>query len=171
MMADFADAARIRARAWLLDAVIAVDSHPHLVNTNSGEISYECVRNIFNSRKTLIEHTWKGLDFISFSIPKNMKNLHPRNAVPMVAILHGTHDISQNTVQAIFYSVKGFSAAWAPLHFGPGEKYRTLEDHAMYKTFLGLSSVSDPTKDHRVDYKGNSGTRQATNKKIMLQGD
>ena len=44
MMTDFADAAGICARAWLLDAVIAVDSHPHLVNTNSGEISHEYVR-------------------------------------------------------------------------------------------------------------------------------
>ena len=103
-----ADAARICARAWLLDTVIAVDSHPHLVNTNSGEISHACVRNIFESRKTLIEYTWKGVDFISFSIPRNMENLRPRNAVPMVAIIHGTRDISQHTVQSMFCRVEGF---------------------------------------------------------------
>ena len=38
----------------------------------------------------------------------------------------------------------------------------------MYKSFLGLSSAWDPRKDLRVDYRGNSGTRQATTHKTML---
>ena len=32
--------ARIRARAWMLDAVLDVNSHPHLVNAKSDEISH-----------------------------------------------------------------------------------------------------------------------------------
>jgi hypothetical protein len=39
----------IRARAWMLDAVLDVDSHPHLINANNHEteISHEYVKRIF----------------------------------------------------------------------------------------------------------------------------
>ena len=34
----------IRARAWMLDAVLDVHSHPQLVNTDCDEISHEYVK-------------------------------------------------------------------------------------------------------------------------------
>jgi hypothetical protein len=37
MTASFAADVRIRARAWMLDAVLDVNSHPHLVNADNYE--------------------------------------------------------------------------------------------------------------------------------------
>ncbi len=49
MTASFAAYVAIRACAWMLDAVLDVDAHPHLVNANSDEteISHEYVKKIF----------------------------------------------------------------------------------------------------------------------------
>ena len=86
------------------------------------------------------------------------------NAVPVMALLHVTHEISLHTVHALFGRIEGLCTTCTPLHFGPGTMYKALEDHAMYKTFLDTSSTSqaDPMRSIRVDYKGNSGMRQAT---------
>ena len=92
----------IRARAWMLDAVLDVHSHPQLVNTNRDEISHEYVRKMFESCESYLAYTIKGLNLISFSMPKHQSTLMSKAVVPVVAILHGTHEISLHTVQAMF---------------------------------------------------------------------
>jgi hypothetical protein len=164
LTASFADGKKIRARAWILDAVFDVHSHPHLVSANDDEtaISQAYVTSIFDSRASYIGRTMKGLDLFSFSLPANRSSLANKNAVPVVAILHGTHEISLQTVQALFGRMEGLWTSWTPLYFGPGTLYKALEDHAMYQTFLDTSSTFDPVKNLRVDYIGNSRIRQAT---------
>jgi hypothetical protein len=63
-------------------------------------------------------NTMKGLDLISFSMPKDCSSLHFIDAVPAVGILYGTHEISLQTVQQMFGQIDGFAAAWTPLYFG-----------------------------------------------------
>jgi hypothetical protein len=96
LTAGFADGKRIRARAWMLDAVFDVHSHPHLVSTNNDETatSQAYVTIIFDSHASYIGHNMKGLDLISFSLPANRSSLPNKNAVPVAAILLGTHEIS-----------------------------------------------------------------------------
>ena len=160
---------QVRARAWMLDAVFDLNLHPHLVNTNNGDIEHEYVRKVFHEcdlycSKTL--NTMRGLDLISFSAPKHSSSLLNKLAVPVVAILHGTHELSLNIVQAMFGRIQGFWSLWTPIDFGPGTLYKSLEDHAMFKAFLDSSSTSltDPVSLIRVDYKGNSANKQATKK-------
>ena len=56
MTASFTDGKRIRARAWMLDAVFDVHSHPRLVNTDHDEtaISQAYVTEIFDGRASYI---------------------------------------------------------------------------------------------------------------------
>jgi hypothetical protein len=164
LTASFADGKRIRARAWMLDAVFDVHSHPHLVSTNNDEtaISQAYVTTIFDSRASYIGHNMKGLDLISFSLSANRLSMPNKNAVPVAAILHGTHEISLQTVQVLFCRMEGLWTSWTPLYFGPGTLYKALEDHDMYQTFLDTNSTFDPVINLRVDYMGNSGIRQAT---------
>ncbi len=168
MTASFAADVRIRARAWILDAVLDVASHPHLVNET--EISHAYVENMFERCDLYIAYTMKGLDLISFSMPNHRSSLLNPNAVPVTAILHGTHEISLHTVQAMFGRFQGCLSAWTPIYFGPGTLYKALEDHAMYKTFLATSSTlhADPVSHIRPDFTRNSGTRlgQATLQKF-----
>ena len=87
-------------------------------------------------------NSMRGLDLISFSMPKHHSSLLNKNAVPVTAILHGTHEINLHTVQAMFGRIEGFRAVWTPIDYGPGTMYRAFEDHPMYKTFLETSSTS-----------------------------
>ena len=109
-------------------------------------------------------NTMRGLDLISFSIPKLRSSLLYTNSVPMTAILHGTHNISQQTVHEMFCRIQGFFIVSTPLHFGPGTLYKTFEEHPMYKTFIDVSSTiqPDPRTNIRVDCKGDSSGKQAT---------
>lgn len=86
-------------------------------------------------------NSMRGLDLISFSMPKHHSSLLNKNAVPVTAILHGTHEINLHTVQAMFGRIEGFRAVWTPIDYGPGTMYRAFEDHPMYKTFLETSST------------------------------
>ena len=134
----------IRARAWMLDAVLDIYSHPQLVNTNRDEISHEYVKSMFESCESYLAYTMKGLNLISFSMPKHQSTLMSKAVVPVAAILHGTHEISLHTVQAMFGRSEGLCTSWTPLYLGPGTQYRALEDHAMYKNFLQTSSTLIP---------------------------
>ena len=100
---------RIRARAWVLDAVFDVHSHPHLVSTNNNEtaISPAYVTKIFEGCEKFIASNMRGVDLISFSLPTDRSSLANKNAVPVVAIVHGTHEISLPTVQAMFGRSEG----------------------------------------------------------------
>ena len=88
MIAGFAADVRIHHRAWVLDAVFDVDSHPHLVNAVSKEteISHPYM-NFFESCDSYIAYTMKGFDLISFSMPRDRSSLLNKNDVPGLAIL------------------------------------------------------------------------------------
>jgi hypothetical protein len=94
-----------------------------------------------------------------------------KTAVPVVAILHGTHEISLHTVLAMFGRIKAFQSMWTPIYYGPGTVYKAFEDHVAYKTFLDSSStlLADPITQIRVDYKGDSGIKEATSNKLKEQ--
>jgi hypothetical protein len=64
----------------------------------------------------------RGFDLISFSMPKDRSSLRCKDVVPVRAILHGTHEISLHTVQAMFGRIDGFAADWKPITFGPGTR-------------------------------------------------
>ena len=96
----------------MLDSVRDVDSHPHLVRTtgNNDEtgISHAYMKILFENCDSYIARTMKGLDLISFSIPKHRLSLLKKNAVPVMAILHGTHEISLHIIQAMLGCIDGF---------------------------------------------------------------
>ena len=152
---------RIQARAWILDAIIDITLHPLLVNKNSDktEISQEYIRKFFESCNSWIAKTMKGLNLLSFSMPKDRSSLRCMNEVPVVGILHGSHAVSLQTVQAMFGRINGFATAWTPIYFGPGTPCKAFTDHVKYKTFLETSSTvhTDPIANIRVDIIGNSG--------------
>ena len=129
---------RIQARAWILDAIIDINLHPLLVNKNSDktEISQEYIRKFFESCNSWIAKTMKGLNLLSFSMPKDRSSLRCMNEVPVVGILHGSHAVSLQTVQAMFGRINGFATAWTPMYFGPGTPCKAFTDHVKYKTFL-----------------------------------
>ncbi len=66
--------------------------------------------------------------------PRGLSSLN-NNAVPVMAILHVTHEISLHTVQALFGCIEGFWSAWTPIFSGPSILYTALEDLAT-KHFL-----------------------------------
>ena len=74
----------------------------------------------------------------------------------MDSTFHGSHVVSQRTVQGLFYSVDGLTASWGALYFGPVEAWPSLNDHAVYKSFLRESSLGglNPALMFRVDYRG-----------------
>ena len=102
---------RIQARAWILDAIIDINLHPLLVNKNSDktEISQAYIRKIFESCNSWIAKTMKGLNLLAFSMPKDRSSLRCMNEVPVVGILHGSHEVSLQTVQAMFGHVQNVS--------------------------------------------------------------
>ena len=108
---------------------------------------------MFESCESYLAYTMKGLNLISFSMPKHQSTLMSKAVVPVVAILHGTHEISLHTVQAMFGRIKGFQSMWTPIFYGPGTLYKAFEDHVMYKTFLDTSStlLTDPITQIRVE--------------------
>ena len=106
---------RIRSLAWMLDAVFDVNLHQNLVNKR--EISHKYVEKIFESCEKIIVNTMKGLDLISFSLPKQRLGMANKNAVPVTAILHGTHEIRIKTVQAMFARMEGLWTMPCTKHF------------------------------------------------------
>ncbi len=99
-------------------------------------------------------------------MPKHRLGLLNNNAVHVVAILHGTHEISLHTIQAVFGRIEGFWCSWTPIYIGPGTLYTAFDDHATYKhykAFLDTSLI--PITHITVDYTSNSEARQATKKK------
>ena len=74
----------------------------------------------------------------------------------MQGILHGPRLVLLHAVQGLFGSVQGLTTHWAPLCFGQGQAYPSLNEHAAFKTFLRESSLGglDPTLMFQVDYIG-----------------
>ena len=61
----------------------------------------------------------------------------------MFGILYDSRLVFENTVQAIFRGVDGLSATWAALHFGPGTKFPSLNDHPAFITLDALATMAN----------------------------
>jgi hypothetical protein len=70
--------------------------------------------------------------------------------------------VTERTIQGIFEGVDGVTAQWSALYFGQGTVCPSLNDHAVFRTFLRESSLGglDPSLLYRVDYRGVSEARQ-----------
>ena len=92
------------------------------------------------------------------SLPKG----NDKGIVKMQGILHGPRLVLEHAVQGLFGSVQGLTTHWAPLYFGQGQAYPSLNEHATFTTFLRKSSLEglDSTLMFRVDYVGKSEARQ-----------
>ncbi len=88
--------------------------------------------------------------------PTDMSSLCNREVVPVFGIFYDSRLVFENTIQAIFRGVDGLYTTWAPLYFGPGTKYPSLNDHAAFIAFLAESSLGgmDKTLQLRFDYEG-----------------
>ena len=150
------------ARAWFLYAEFDVAVHSRLANSDTNQIFPEYIRELIDSRLSYLDSRLKGMNFISYSVPRTLSTLQNRGVVPMDGIFYGSHVVSQCTVQGLFASVDGLTAFWGALYFGRGEAWPSLNDHAAYKTFLRESSLGgvDTTLLFRVDFRGVSEARQ-----------
>ena len=153
-----------RARAWFLIAQFDVAVHMRFANSNTDQIFPEYIRELIDSRRSYLDSRLKGMNFISYSVPRTLSSLQNRGVVTMDGIFHGSHVVSQHTVQGLFDSVDGLTASWGALYFGPGEAWPSLNDHAAYKTYLRESSLGglNPALMFRVDYRGVSEAMQPT---------
>ncbi len=83
--------ASLRARAWMLDAFFYLNLHPHLVNTNNGDIAHEYVRKVFHDSQVKVSQgkvfvTEEQFCLFPFSrFPLTLQSLLPQAAVPLVA--------------------------------------------------------------------------------------
>ena len=147
-----------RARAWFLYAEFDVTVHTRLANSNTNQIFPEYIRELIDSRLSYLNSRLKGINFISYSVPRTLNSLLQRGVVSMNGIFHGSRVVSRHTVQGLFGSVEGLTASWGTLYFGQGQVWPSLNDHPMFKTFLRESSLGglDPALMFRVDYRGES---------------
>ena len=161
------------ARAWFLYAEFDVAVHSRLANSDTNQIFPEYIRELIDSRLSYLDSRLKGMNFISYSVPRTLSTLQNRGVVPMDGIFYGSHVVSQCTVQGLFASVDGLTAFWGALYFGRGEAWPSLNDHAAYKTFLRESSLGglSPTSKFRVDYRGVSEEMQPTIKKVEARAN
>jgi hypothetical protein len=125
-----------RARTWFLQAEFDVAVHTRLANSNTSQNFSEYIRELIDFRLSYLNSRLKGINFISYSMPRTLSSLRQRGIVSMNGIFHGSRVVSQHTVQGLFGSVDGLTASWAALYFGQGEVWPSLNDHAMFKTFL-----------------------------------
>ncbi len=88
------------------------------------------------------------------------------------------------TVQALLGNIRGLTATWGDLQFGPGETYRSFIQHPALLAFLRESSLGgiNPSLWYRIDYISVSNFRQPTTSKneergrtwrfeVMIDGD
>jgi hypothetical protein len=167
-----ASSSSVCARAWVLNAEFDIAEHPQLANPDTNQIFSEYVKGIFRGRGPYLAHNMKGTTLISFSMPTVLSSLSNRDVVPVLGIFHGSHAISMGTVQALFGNIRGLTATWGDLRFGPGETYRSFHEHPARLAFLRESSLEgiDPSLLCRVDYMGVSDTRQQTTSKKEERG-
>ncbi len=92
--------------------------------------------------------------------------------MPVLGIFHSSHAVSKGTVQALFGNIRGLTATWGDLQFGPGETYRSFNQRPALLAFLLESSLGgiDPSLWYRIDYMGVSNSRQPTTSKNEERG-
>jgi hypothetical protein len=149
-----------------------VPCHKQIVDIPAKQIISEYVRNIIADRFPYFNKHLKDLALLSISMPTNMSSLCNQEVVPVFGILYDSHLVFKNTVQAIFRGVDGLCSGvcttWAPLYFGPGTKYPSLNDHPSFISFFAQSLLGgmDKTLQYRFDYEGISDAGQETYCKI-----
>jgi hypothetical protein len=160
------------ARAWLLNSEFNVAEHPQLTNPDTNHIYQEYIEEIFRGQAPYLAQKMKGMTLISFSMPTDLSSLSDQDVVPVLGIFHGSHEISMVTVKALFGSIRGLTATWGALQFGPRKPSRSFHDHPARLAFLLESSLGgiDPSFCYCVDYMGVSDTRQPTTSKNDEQG-
>jgi len=136
--------------------------HPRLVNSDTYQILPEYVREVIAARERYLDARIQGLKLITYSMPTTLSSLQNRGVVPVDAIFHGSHQVSQRTVDTVFDGIAGLTSNWEALYYGQGEKWPSLNEHATFIAFLRESSRErvDPTLMLRVDYRGDSEARQ-----------
>jgi hypothetical protein len=172
MMASSASDQTVCARAWVLDARFDVAEHPHLANPATNYISPDYVKEIFRGRASYLAKNMKGMNLISFSMSTDLSSLSNRDFVPVRGIFHGSHEICMGTVQALLGNIRGLTATWGTMTFGPGEKWRSFNEHPAFLAFLRESSLGgiNPSLSFRVDYEGVSDAIQPTITKMEQRG-
>ena len=171
-MASSSSVHPVRARAWVLNAEFDIAEHPQLANPDTNQIFPEYVKGIIHGRSPYLAHNMKGTTLISFSMPTVLSSLSNRDVVPVLGIFHGSHAVSMGTVQALFGNIRGLTATWGDLRFGPGETYRSFNEHPALLAFLRQSSIGgiDRSLWCRVDYMGVSDSRQPTTSRNEERG-
>ena len=125
--ADSTSSQTPRARAWFLYAQFDVAVHKRLANSNTDQIFPEYIRELIDSRRSYLDSRLKGMNFISYSVPRTLSSLQNRGVVTMDGIFHGSHVVSQRTVQGLFDSVDGLTASWGALDFWPRRSVTIIE--------------------------------------------
>jgi hypothetical protein len=172
-MAGLSSQQTVRARAWLLDARFDLAEHPQLANSETNHIFPDYVTGIFRDRAPYLAHNMKAMTLIAFSMPTNLSSLSDSSGVvPVLGIFHGLHEVSMGTVQALFGNIRGLNTTWGNLQFGPGETWRSFNEHPALLAFLRESSLGgiDPSLSYRVDYMGVSDIRQPATRKKEERG-
>jgi hypothetical protein len=156
----------------VLNAEFDIVEHQQLADPDTNQIFSEYVKGKFRERDPYLAHNMKGTTLISFSMPTNLSSLSNRDVVPVLGIFLGSHAISMGTVQALFGNIRGLTAQWGELRFGPGEASKSLHAHPALLAFLHGSSLGgiNPSLSYRVDYMGVSDTRQPTTSKTEERG-
>ena len=160
MSAISSSAKEPRARAWILYAQFDVALHPgfKLANPDTDQIFPEYLREFFNTRASYLNTRLKSVQLISVSMQTALSSQANgyRDVVHVNGIFHGSHLVSERALQGIFDSSSGVSAAWDALYCGHAEVCPSLDDHAVFKTFLRENSLGGKELSllYRVDHRG-----------------
>ena len=118
MRGNFSSGKDTSARAWYLFAQFHVAEHTRLANPETDQLFPDYVREVFAARAKYLDRHIKGLRLITYSMPTTLSSLQNRGVVPVDAIFHGSHLVSQRTVEAIFDGLAGLTAHWGALYYG-----------------------------------------------------
>ena len=146
MRAGSSSATDPQARAWFLTAYFDVAKHTRLANSDTDQIFPEYVRQVFAAREKYLDSRIKGLNLISYSIPTTLSSLRNRGVVPVEAIFHGSHLVSQRTIETIFERIDGLTVYWGALCYGQGQTWSSLNEHAAFITFLACGGTGRPAR-------------------------
>ena len=113
MMSHSSSATDPRARAWFLTVKFDVAVHTRLTNPDKDQIFPDYVRQVFAAREKYLDSRIKGLQLITYSMPTTLSSLQNQDAVPVDAIFHGSHLVSQRTMETVFDRIEGLTAGQA----------------------------------------------------------
>ena len=111
-----------RARAWIFNAQFDVAEHTRFANSDTDQIFPEYIRELIDSRVSYLNSNLKGMDFISYSVPRTLSSVQSRGVVAMDGIFHGSHAVAEDTVQGLFGSVEGLTTSWGALYLAQAKR-------------------------------------------------